>query len=873
MAEDSKEAIPRPPISRRKFVAAGGGMLLGATLDACTSEGVRAQRGLVRLLVNGLTGDPASGGTARFTHTKGQPVYLIQIPIPADVTFPADIGDYTFSYEAPPGFQVVGQAEPRSTVVDLEATTIIPINVVEQASVGSISVTISGLTGVQGGTAVAQRTDAAASPRVISIGSNGTGTVTGVEVGVYDVSYDPPAGFIDTSAANPVTGVSVSAGGTGSATFSVAVAPGSLHVTVNGIAGAASGGQISAIRTDNTGDTFTLNLPAPTSGQSIGDISSLPAGAYNVSYTAPTGFQLTAGSASTQVVSVSAGGTANVTFAGQRIPGSIQVTVSGLTGATSGGTVTAVNTDTGSSSNRSLPAPVSGSSSGSLADLLPGSYNVSLTPPAGFQLTSASPVFVTVASGAATPAAFTCAVSAAMLRVVVSGVAASAPNAGSIDVLRSDIPGQSPVNFTIPISGSLETTLQPGAYSVDYTPVTGYQLTAGQTDPRNVTLLGGQTAITTFQVTEITAAGTLRLTVTGIDAGAANGGSAQVQRTDVGGQTPLSINVPLSGTVDSPLQPGTYSVTYTAPPGRRLTAGQTNPQSITIASSATGSVAFQIEQVPAAVGIVFHSDWSTAVGTSDAAKRDTSSSTPWGGVRGNSSAVETLATAGLDAAWPTANAFVIRVPAGQSSLGAAWSQPYINLGLPGNGSHRFFRMYTAMLWADSHGHGNTLFGSTVPGSGNVEHGVESADITGTGGGDGFNPMWLCNANGHWMFAWRDINTGQRFNCDTILLNKFATYRVEFHVAYGATTYTVQVRIYDGAGVLVLDDADLVSNGVSLTNATFAYTPAEHQEFRVGCNGPTSNYGDTGTQAGDAFRAHGAVAISDTDWCGPYANGI
>ena len=371
--------------------------------------------------------------------------------------------------------------------------------------------------------------------------------------------------------------------------------------------------------------------------------------------------------------------------------------------------------------------------------------------------------------------------------------------------------------------------------------------------------------------------GTIRVTVTGL-IGAASGGSVAARKTDDTGElyarSLTSVTAGGTSTVDITNVPeGDYNVSWIAPADFRLVPGTPNPRVVSVVPNGTAAAAFAAEPAPPAQGVVFRSNWNTGTGTSEAARRDTGSPTPWSGVRGNSSAVETVATAGLDAAWPTANAFVIRVPAGQNSLGFAWSQPYISLGPPASGDHRYFRLYTAMLWADSHGHGNTAFGSSVPGSGNVEHGIESADVGGTGGGDGFNPMWLANGNGVWMMAWRDINTGQRFTCDTILLNKFATYRVEWHIAYGASTYTVQLRVYNGAGTLVVDDGDLVGNGAPLTNATFAYTASEHQEFRVGCNGPTSNYPDTGTQGGDAFRAHGAVAISGSDWCGPYANGI
>lgn len=270
-------------------------------------------------------------------------------------------------------------------------------------------------------------------------------------------------------------------------------------------------------------------------------------------------------------------------------------------------------------------------------------------------------------------------------------------------------------------------------------------------------------------------------------------------------------------------------------------------------------------------GLVFASDWSTGTGTGDAARRDASKGRPWARYAGNApSGIETAASLGLDAQWPTANAYVVRTS--EAAMGSMWSQLDVDLGAPAAGTHRYFRVYVAMLWEDNHGDGNGIDSG--------EHGMETADAgyqsTG-GGGDGMNPMMLSRSNGTWNPGYREISTGYRYAA-SVALAKFRTYRLEWHIAYGVGTYTIDIRLYDGAGQLVASTPDFLRRnpfpiGEPLSSAILSLaSPEDHRWFRVGSNGPTSNYPSANVDALDAFRAHGAVAVCTVTWCGPYVPG-
>lgn len=302
---------------------------------------------------------------------------------------------------------------------------------------------------------------------------------------------------------------------------------------------------------------------------------------------------------------------------------------------------------------------------------------------------------------------------------------------------------------------------------------------------------------------------------------------------------------------------GTYTLTFASP---GLTPATSNAITITVSPPPPPP------PPPTGCQLLFASDWGSATGTSATAIRDASKAIPWTGYAPTTgySAVETVAAAGLDARWPAANAFVVRADAGQLST----KQIFRDLGAPASGTQRFFRVYVAMLWADSHGAGT---------NGNLEHGIESADAE-LGGGDGFNIYMVPRADGTWFPGFREISTGYRYVAEQLRLSKRATYRLEWRIAYGTGSYTVEIRIFDGAGTLVASTPDFLRvlpypQGVPLNTEVLSLAATGgHRWFRVGSNGPSSNYPLANISAGDAFRAHGGVAVGQSGWCGPYVAG-
>jgi hypothetical protein len=268
----------------------------------------------------------------------------------------------------------------------------------------------------------------------------------------------------------------------------------------------------------------------------------------------------------------------------------------------------------------------------------------------------------------------------------------------------------------------------------------------------------------------------------------------------------------------------------------------------------------------------FFSDWRTGVGSTDAILTDNTKSLPWSGQSGGNGFPESRIFAISDygiANWPVANAFVIHA-IDDTPDRIASASIYRDLGTPSNGTDRYFRLYTAMLWSDSHGNGT---------AGNTEHGIETANhpTNGGAGAGGFVfYMVPTNTGKFWIGVMDEELNNIRFNTiNATLLDKNKTYRIEWHLAYGATSYTVEVRVYDESGVLVLDTDDFVGYGDvdGLPLASYTYTGislSRHRYFRVGTNGPGNNYPLTGIVVGDAFRAHGAVGVSEQTWCGPYS---
>lgn len=291
------------------------------------------------------------------------------------------------------------------------------------------------------------------------------------------------------------------------------------------------------------------------------------------------------------LVAAGFGGACEGTAPGEPL-GTIRVNITGLgTGLTSGGSALITRTDVTGFTPLTVPVPVTGTAQ---ADVPAGTYHAVYTPPPGFQVVGGNEFDVTITPQATTTVNVTVAVIVVQgtLRVIVTGLTAAAANGGSAALLRTDIPGQSPVTAPIPLAGQADTVVAAGTYQVTYTPPSGFQVVG--TNVFTTTVTSQATSTVTVPVAAIVTQGTLRVTVFGITAAAANAGSASLLRTDIPGQTPIAVPIPLAGQADTLVTVGTYQVTYTPPSGFTLGAGVTNPQTTNVTAGATSTVSFSI---------------------------------------------------------------------------------------------------------------------------------------------------------------------------------------------------------------------------------------------------------------------------------------
>jgi hypothetical protein len=265
--------------------------------------------------------------------------------------------------------------------------------------------------------------------------------------------------------------------------------------------------------------------------------------------------------------------------------------------------------------------------------------------------------------------------------------------------------------------------------------------------------------------------------------------------------------------------------------------------------------------------LTFASDWRTATGTSSTAFSDGGMWTGYAGGNAQNVDIRSASSLGLSN-WPTANAYRVgNQPTSPTSI--ATHQMWKDLGAPAPGAQRYYRLYMQMVYPDALGNGTV---------GNIEHGIESADAA-MGGGDGMNLIRIPRSNGTWFLGYRDIRTAQRWYASDLQLLKNRTYRLEWHLAFSSSNYTVEIRVYNENGALVATAADFrPSMGTGATQTLnldrvpwSSGAAAPYRYFRIGTNGPSSNY-PIGTLGGQTLYVHGAVATSSEGWAGPYVSG-
>jgi hypothetical protein len=243
---------------------------------------------------------------------------------------------------------------------------------------------------------------------------------------------------------------------------------------------------------------------------------------------------------------------------------------------------------------------------------------------------------------------------------------------------------------------------------------------------------------------------------------------------------------------------------------------------------------------------LFHSDWSTALGSSEEAVSDGGRWTIVGGQGG-----EIIPSTGLD--FPTAN--VLQVP-----WSDGWSLPRTTgMPIPAVGESRFYRWYFQVTVPDDVEDGQTH--PIQDGNAGSQINWELAIRHNDAGPGMFVPQFVVHTNNGWPnYMW--IAPG---------LQKHVTYRYELHlVRTGETTFQIHPRIYDSGGALLFDDDDFAT---PTNSATLASSPEllfndvnNLDGLNSGCNGgEMPEPGLYGYQGGFCVRA-------DT-WCGPYEDGI
>jgi len=529
--------------------------------------------------------------------------------------------------------------------------------------------------------------------------------------------------------------------------------------------------------------------------------------------------------------------------------GTAQITINGLSqGAPSAGSVL-VTSAVGAFDplQIELPSPTA------VAQVPSGTYHVAYSPPAGYAVAPSSPseLDITVSPSATVQLVFELVSGAALLRFTVSGLDPGAASGGNANVLRTDIGGQTPFNVVIPATGTVDRAVGVGTYQVTYTPPSGHQMAGGGSNQANVTVGAGGIGAVGFGV-EPALGGTLHFAVSGLGGSASSGGTASILRVDIPGQAAVPANIAANGLADVALAVGTYQVTYAAPSGYQAQAGSVNPRTLGITANNQTDFQITVDPLPPPPDLVFHSDWSNSVGTDNASILDGGR---WNAYIGNGRQSQVLASTGLD--FPSANVLLVAVNAqGQGQI------PRFNgIPVPLVGGSLYYRWYIRVVAPN--GLSDT---STHPfQDGQAIGSCNWAFLVLTDEVDVWKPSFEFDATpaNAWPNGWYGRN---------IDLQKNTTYRFEMQLhRISATHFNFHVRIYNSAGTLLYDDADITN---SSGQGTLASNPALALNNAASLGGLNAGInGVAGPPGATAMFYQGAVAIRTNDWCGPYAGGV
>lgn len=449
-----------------------------------------------------------------------------------------------------------------------------------------------------------------------------------------------------------------------------------------------------------------------------------------------------------------------------------------------------------------------------------------------------------------------------MVRLRISGLLPGAASAGTAVVSGS---GLQLLLIVSAASALGEAEVPVGEYRVRYLPPAGYTLTPGSANEATVVVNSGDLTEVTFGL--VVASATLQVTVTGVGVGAASGGTASVQRIDLGNQQPVVSGVPASGTLTLSLIAGEYTVDYAAPISHQLVPGQVDPQSVTLLSNQTATIVYQLEVAVAPAGVVFHSDWGTALGSTDAALRDTGKSIPWDIVIGSSNPragrLVVVPATGLD--FPSANVLQVdgidieTIQTRQVSIlpgSSRWPVPAV-------GESVWFRVYKRLAYPVPQ----------YPALGNNNHALEER----SGNASNWSFSFDVNEQG-WRPKLQSQVATRYYLSDgsqavPVHLARNVTYRLEWQVhRISDLGCNLHIRIFNSAGTLLYDDNDFFVNATQHLGQNPMLTLTDPQAldaWQLGTNGPGVNPSEDIVP----MWYFGCAAVSRQNWVGPYSAGV
>jgi hypothetical protein len=294
--------------------------------------------------------------------------------------------------------------------------------------------------------------------------------------------------------------------------------------------------------------------------------------------------------------------------------------------------------------------------------------------------------------------------------------------------------------------------------------------------------------------------------------------------------------------------------------------------SLTATTSGTVSITVTEPPPPPPSGrrVIFASDWSTATGDSDAARRDVGKRIPWGGYGGAPGVTDVIPATGLN--FPTTN--VLRVNGIRTGGAIQWihtgqltmtAYPYSGVGLGDLpvGESNYYRLYMHVVYPPDR-----------EALANGNHPIEET----AGGGQNWAWTFIINQHGWRPRLGARVSTRYALSsggneANAIYLARATTYRLEWQIRRtSVTNFEMHARIYNAAGVLLYDDDDFVamSQVLSSNPQHTLNDPNTLRRFQLGTNGPSLR-NDPITDIGPMWYL-GGVAVCRGTWCGPYTPG-